>query len=44
MHAKYWSQNLSVDGKATSEWILKKYDEVWTGCIWLRIGTRGGVL
>jgi hypothetical protein len=27
------------------KWILKKWDgEAWTGLIWLRIGTGGGLL
>jgi hypothetical protein len=27
------------------DWILEKYGgNIWTGCIWLRIGTSGGLL
>jgi hypothetical protein len=27
------------------KWILERYDEIiWTGLIWLRIGTSGGLL
>jgi hypothetical protein len=26
------------------KWIFKKWDGVWTGLSWLRIGTRGGFL
>jgi hypothetical protein len=33
-------ENLGVDGNIILEWILGK---VWTGCIWLRIGTSGGL-
>jgi len=34
-----------VDGKIILRWIFKKWDvEVWTGSIWLRIGTGGGRL
>jgi hypothetical protein len=54
MHTIFWLQNLKrrehsedlgVDGKITSECILEKYGgKVWTGFIWLRIGTTGGLL
>jgi hypothetical protein len=54
MHTKFWSENLkgrytsedlNVDGKIILEWILgKKSGKVWTGCIWLKIGTSGGFL
>jgi hypothetical protein len=32
--------------KIISEWILWKYDGKvwWTGCIWFRISTSGGLL
>jgi hypothetical protein len=34
-----------VDGRITSKWIFKKWDEgTWTGLSWLRIGTGGGLL
>jgi hypothetical protein len=37
------SEDLGVDGMILLEWILGKYDgRVWTGCIWLRMGTSGG--
>jgi hypothetical protein len=49
-----WSENrkgrdhsgdLGVDRKTILEWILGKQGrKVWTGCIWLRIGTSGGLL
>jgi hypothetical protein len=52
MHTKFWSENLQgsdhsedlgVDEKIILEWILGKYDgKVWTGFLWLRIGTSGG--
>jgi hypothetical protein len=51
---KFWSENLKVrdqsedlhvDGRIILEWILVKYiGKVWTGFIWLRIGTSGGLL
>jgi hypothetical protein len=44
MKGRYHSEDKVVD-KLMLEWILGKYDEkVWTVCIWLRIGTRGGIL
>jgi hypothetical protein len=34
-----------VDGRIILEWILEKRDGgAWTGSIWLRIGTDGGLL
>jgi hypothetical protein len=51
---KIWSENMKerehlqevgLDGRIISEWILKKQDEmVWSGFIRLRIGTSGGLL
>jgi len=39
------SENLDVDGKIILEWTLRKQGrKVWTGCIWLRTGTSGGLL
>jgi hypothetical protein len=36
--------HLGVDGRITLEWILGKYGgNLWTGFIWLRIGTSGGL-
>jgi hypothetical protein len=38
-------QDLGTDGKIILQWILGKYGgKVWTGCIWLRLGTSGGFL
>jgi hypothetical protein len=37
-------EELEVDGKILVEWILNNYGgRVWTGFIWLRLGTSGGV-
>jgi hypothetical protein len=36
------SEDIDVDGRIILEWILVKYGgKVWTGCVWLRIGTSG---
>jgi hypothetical protein len=50
MHTKYWMENLKgrdhlealgIDERIKLKWILAKYGgKVWSGCIWLRIGTR----
>jgi hypothetical protein len=38
-------EDLGIDEKLILEWILKKLGgKVWTGFIWLRIGTSGGFL
>jgi hypothetical protein len=38
------SEDLGVDGKIMLEWILgKSCGKVWAGCMWLRIGTSGGL-
>jgi hypothetical protein len=54
MHTKFWSEilkgrnhseDLGADVKIILEWILEKYGgKVWPECIWLRIGTNGGLL
>jgi hypothetical protein len=54
MCARFWSQKLKgrdhmedqgVDGRIMLEWVLGKYDwMLWTGFIWLRIETIGGLL
>jgi hypothetical protein len=39
------SEDLDVDGWIILKWILgKQGGKVWTGCIWLRVGTSGGLL
>jgi hypothetical protein len=36
-------EDLSIDGKIILNWILRKEGgKLWTGCIWLRIGSIGG--
>jgi len=36
---------LGVHGRIILEWILGKWGgKVWTGFVWLRIGTNGGLL
>jgi hypothetical protein len=38
-------ENLGTDERILLRWILKKYEaRVYTGFIWLRIGTSGGLL
>jgi hypothetical protein len=38
-------EDLGVDGMIILEWILGTNDgKLWTGFIWLRIGTSGGLL
>jgi hypothetical protein len=37
-------KNLGIDGKIISEWILGKCVKMWTGFIWLRTVTNGGLL
>jgi hypothetical protein len=39
------SEDLSIGGKITLEWILREIRwDVWTGFVWLRIGTSGELL
>ena len=33
-----------VDSRIILRWIFRKWDGVWTGSSWLRIGTGGGHL
>jgi hypothetical protein len=34
-----------IDGRIILKWIFKKWERgAWTGLIWLRIGTGGGLL
>jgi hypothetical protein len=54
MHTGIWWANqkerdhwkdLDVGGRVILKWIIDKYDGlVWTGSIWLRIGTNGELL
>jgi hypothetical protein len=54
MHIAYWwecekerdhYENLDVGGWIILKWILQRQDGVvWTGLIWLRIGTNGRLL
>jgi hypothetical protein len=51
---RFWSENLKgeehaedprVDGRIILDWILGKYGgHLWTGFVWLRIRTNGGIL
>jgi hypothetical protein len=53
MHTVFWlgnlkgrdySEDLGVDGKIILEWIWERdFGKVWTGFIWLRNGTTGGL-
>jgi hypothetical protein len=39
------SEDLGVDGRIILKWISRVENEsMWTGLIWLRIGTDGGLL
>jgi hypothetical protein len=39
------SEDLGVDGRIISEWVLRKWGgKAWTGFVCLRIGTNGGLL
>jgi hypothetical protein len=39
------SEDVGIDGRIILELILgKQVGKVWTGFIWLRIGTSGGLL
>jgi hypothetical protein len=39
------SKNLGADGRIILDWIFEKeVEKLCTGCIWLGIGTSGGLL
>jgi len=39
------SEDPDVDGRIILTWIFRNWDgEAWTGWIWLRVGTCGGLL
>jgi hypothetical protein len=45
MEIKYHLKDQGVDGRMGSKWTLGRLvGEVWSGFIWLRIGTVGGLL
>jgi len=38
-------EDLDIDARIIPKWISKKQDgKMWTGLIWLRIGSNGGLL
>jgi hypothetical protein len=45
LKGREFSEDLGVDGRVILEWMLGKYGgKMWTGCMWLRAGTSGGLL
>jgi hypothetical protein len=54
VHAEFWwgtprerdhLEDPDVDGRIILRWSFRKWGgEAWTGLIWLRIGTGGGIL
>jgi hypothetical protein len=38
-------EDIGVDERIILQWMLERWGgEVWTGCIWLTVGTNGGLL
>jgi hypothetical protein len=37
-------EGLGVDGRIMLKGNFKKWDGAWSGLVWLRIGTSGGIL
>jgi hypothetical protein len=45
IEGRSYLEDLNVDGRIISEWILEKWGgKSWNGLIWLRIGSIGGIL
>jgi len=45
LREKQHLEDPGIEGKIISRWIFRKWDgEAWTGLIWLRIRTGGGLL
>jgi hypothetical protein len=45
LKAEATRKNLKFDGKIILKWISEKqYVRIWTGFVWLRIGTGGRLL
>ena len=53
MHAVFWCgdvmekdhlEDTRIEGMIILKWIFKEWDGAWTGLIWLRVGTGGGLV
>jgi len=44
MKGRDHSGDVGVDGRVLECVVVKEGGKLWTGCIWLRIGTNGGLL